>query len=141
MSTLRDLQASRDATSLKWKQRLSIVAGALLLLAALFGYYLYEGQLTERSTQLGSVPRIEIARFWPLFSGQMAIKYGARVNNGQPETADSGPIYLIDVRPAASYDEEHIRGAMSMPEPDLTAHISSVVRAAPSNAIIVLYCA
>jgi len=141
MSTLREPHASRDATTLKWKQWLSVVAGALVLLAALWGYSLYEGQLTERSTELGSVPRTEIARFWSIFSGQLTFKYGARANNGQPEAADSGPIYLIDVRTAASYDQAHILGAVSMPEQDLVTHIGSVVRAAPSNAIIVLYCA
>ena len=49
---------------------------------------------------------------------------------------DAGAVLLIDVRAAQSYDDQHIKGAINIPESDTEARISEF----PRDKEIILYC-
>ena len=50
---------------------------------------------------------------------------------------DAGAVLLVDVRSAQSYDEQHIKGAINIPEADTEARLSDF----PRDKEIILYCA
>ena len=65
-----------------------------------------------------SVPRISMADFIKLYSSP----------TDRP--------YIIDVRPKDSYDQAHIKGAVSIPEDQITGHLGDL----PKGKLIVTYC-
>lgn len=50
---------------------------------------------------------------------------------------DEGRAVAADVRPAEAFEEEHIEGALSVPEDDWAAHAGDV----PKDKLVVAYCA
>jgi hypothetical protein len=134
-------QASKSTTASKTKRWASVVAGTLFLSLALSGYDLYAALLTQSSTVLACVPRMEFAAFEAAYSKQIVIRSDGPAKTRDAQGVDNSSLYVIDVRSAASYAEGHIRGAISVPEPEVATRIGSVVQAAHSDAFIVLYCA
>jgi hypothetical protein len=50
---------------------------------------------------------------------------------------DEGRAVVADVRPAEAFEEEHIAGALSVPEDDWAAHAGDL----PQDKLVVTYCA
>lgn len=50
---------------------------------------------------------------------------------------DEGRAVAADVRPAEAFEEEHIEGAVSVPENDWAAHVGDL----PKDKLVVTYCA
>lgn len=50
---------------------------------------------------------------------------------------DEGRAVAADVRPSEAFEEEHIEGALSVPEDDWAAHVEGV----PRDKLVVTYCA
>ncbi len=81
----------------------------------------------------------------------LALLVGVAACTSIPETADDipritveelkteldrGPVTVIDVRGASSYETSHLRGALSIPE----AEVKSRVGELPRDGLIVTYC-
>lgn len=49
---------------------------------------------------------------------------------------ENRPIYLVDIRDRASYEQEHIRGAVNIPDEELMSRLAQL----PTDRLIVLYC-
>lgn len=123
------------------KRLVSIMAGALLVLLAALGYHSYSEISNGDAASVASVPRIQISDFKLMHdraAGFGTLQMATR-DPGQQGGEDT--LYIIDVRSQALYSEGHIRGALSIPEAELEARITSVVAPSRSDALIVLYCA
>lgn len=130
---------SRPGDAPRSKRAATIVAGTLILVAAISGYQLYFGLLTENPTELDSVQRLEIVDFKLMYDRWMAIKADLR-GHDQAHGVDKGSFYLIDVRSSVAYADGHIPGAISIPEPELADRVRLTIPPALSDAVIVLYC-
>lgn len=49
---------------------------------------------------------------------------------------ENRPICLVDIRDRASYEREHIRGAVNIPDEELMSRLEQL----PTDRLIVLYC-
>jgi hypothetical protein len=53
------------------------------------------------------------------------------------ELVKQGKAVIVDVRPADSYQQGHVHGALSIPETEMTQRLSEL----PRNKLIITYCA
>lgn len=123
------------------KRLVSIMAGALLVLLAAWGYHVYSEISNGDDASVASVPRIQISDFKLMYdraAGFGTLQMATR-DPGQQGSEDN--LYIIDARSQALYSQSHIRGALSITEAQLEAHITSVVVPSRSDDLIVLYCA
>ena len=123
------------------KRLVCLMAGALLTLVAAWCYHLYGDLADGDNVRLASVPRLQINDFKPLYDRAVRFEFLPLATSGLGRRGSEDALYIIDVRSQALYSEGHIRGALSIPESELGARITSVVPPSRSNALIVLYCA
>ncbi len=123
------------------KRLASLTAGALLVLLAAWCYRLYDALSNDDTARLASVPRLQISDFKPFYDRARAF---AALQGTTPALGRQGSddaLFVIDVRSSELYLKGHIRGAVSIPQSDLEARITSVVPPSRRSALIVLYCA
>jgi hypothetical protein len=119
----------------------SVLICTLLLFVALLASHTYGKLLSSPSQNRDLVSRLRIAEFKPIYDRQILLMGTQVSERWQTQNIDNGDLYLIDVRPDESFAAGHIRGAISLPEPELETRISSIVSPARSDPLIVLYCA
>ena len=119
----------------------SVLIGTLFLLVALLASHTYGELLRSPSENRNLVSRLRIAEFKRVYDRHNPLVGAQASERGQPQRTGNGDLYLIDVRSATSFAAGHIRGAISVPEPELETRVNSVVSPARSDALIVLYCA
>ncbi len=141
MSRRSGRSTSKLSVSPRRCRLLALLAGALVLVSALYGYRLYSQAQSRESAGLSSIPRLQISAFKVIYDRSLAPGHKAVAASASGDTISSPHLYIIDVRSRTAYEEGHIRGAVSIQGSELEGIIKSVVPPSLSDALIVLYCA
>jgi hypothetical protein len=113
-----------------------VVAGLVVLVLFVGAILAIENRSSRTSAKPGDVatPRSTLQA-----QPTSSIPYPAVPRIAVQEARDKlgqGQAVLIDVRSKASYDQEHARGALSMPETEIDAHLNEL----PRDKELILYC-
>lgn len=118
------------------KQFMRVLVGTLFLFVAILAYRSYGELFHSRAATPCSLSRLQITQFKPIYDREILAMSSQASEYVQAQNTGNGGLYLIDVRSAASFVDGHIRGAISIPEPELEARISSVVSPERADALI-----
>ena len=118
---------SRPMNTSQQQRFVSVLTGTLLLLVAVLAYSNHGGLFSSPAEGKCSLSRLRIAEFKPIYDRQILLGGAQASERGQPQSTGNGGLYLIDVRSATSFASGHIRGAISLPEPELETRINSIV--------------